>query len=48
MQTLEQYRAFAEECERLAKQTEDEHYRKVLRGMAKEWIKLAEEADEEN
>ena len=45
MQTPEQYRAFAEECECLAKQTEDEHHRKVLREMAKEWIKLAEEAD---
>jgi hypothetical protein len=48
MQTPEQYRAFAEECERLAKQTEDEHYRKVLGEMAKEWIKLAEEADGED
>jgi hypothetical protein len=47
MLTPEQYRAFAEECERLAKQTEDEHYRKALREMAKEWIKLVE-ADEED
>ena len=47
MQTPQQFRAFAEGCERLAKQTKDEHYQKVLREMAKEWIKLAEEASGE-
>ena len=45
MQTPDQYRMFAEECDKLAEQTKDEHYRNVLREMAKEWIKLAEQTD---
>jgi hypothetical protein len=45
METPDQYRMFAEECDKLAEQTENEHYRNVLREMAKEWIKLAEQTD---
>lgn len=40
-----QYREFAEECLRLAKQAKDEHQREILTEMAKAWSKLAEEAD---
>jgi hypothetical protein len=37
-----QYREFAEECLRLAKQAKDEHQRKILKEMAEAWIKLTE------
>jgi hypothetical protein len=42
-----QYREFAEECLRLAKQANDERHRKILKEMAEVWSKLAEEADRE-
>ena len=42
-----QYREFAEECLRLAKQAKDEHQRKILKQMAEAWIKLAKAADKE-
>ena len=48
MNTSDQYREFAEECARLAKQTKDQHNQMVLEQMAKEWIKLADEADKED
>jgi hypothetical protein len=43
--SLTQYREFAEECRRLAKQVIDERHRKILREMAEVWSKLADEAD---
>ncbi len=45
MTSSTQYREFAEECVRLAKQAKDEHQREILKEMAKAWSKLAEEAD---
>jgi hypothetical protein len=48
MKTSDQYRDFAEECVRLAKQTKDQHNQMVLEQMAKEWIKLADKADKED
>jgi hypothetical protein len=45
MKASDQYRYFAEECARLANQAKDQHNRKVLEQMAKEWIVLADEAD---
>jgi hypothetical protein len=48
MKASDQYRNFAEECACLAEQTNDQHYKKVLEQMAKEWISLADEADKED
>jgi hypothetical protein len=42
METAAQYRLFAEECERLAKQPGNESYRQVLIEMAAEWRTLAQ------
>lgn len=42
METADQYRSFAEECDRLAKQAIDERHRKVLKEMAVEWRRLAQ------
>jgi hypothetical protein len=47
MQTSNQYRDFAEECERLAEKAETEkEHRRVLKEMAETWRQLANEADE--
>lgn len=46
METPTQYRKFAEECERLAKQARAAHHRKVLEEMAKVWRELADGADQ--
>ncbi len=40
-----QYREFAEECRRLAKQVTDERHKKILKEMAEVWNKLGEAAD---
>jgi len=45
--SITQYREFAEECLRLAKQANDERHRKILKEMAEEWSKLAKEPDKE-
>ena len=45
MQTPTQYETFAEECDRLAKETKAERHRMALKEMAEAWRKLAEEAD---
>lgn len=45
MHTPTQYRVFAEECDRLAKQAMAERHRVVLKEMAKTWRELAEETD---
>ncbi len=45
METPAQYREFAEECDRLARQTEKEGHRKILEEMAETWRKLAAETD---
>jgi hypothetical protein len=46
MHARTQYRAFAEECDRLAKQAMAERHRVVLKEMAETWRELAEEARE--
>ncbi len=45
MRSSEQYRQFAEECLRLAKQTNNGNHRQVLEEMAKAWSTLAEDAE---
>ncbi len=45
METSTEYRRFAEECRRLAKNVETERHRKILLEMAEAWEKLAEEDD---
>lgn len=45
METPTQFRKFAEECDRLAKQASAAHHRKVLEEMAKVWRELADGAD---
>jgi len=45
MDTLTQYREFAETCERLAMQEKFEHRRDVLMEMAQVWRQLADEPD---
>jgi hypothetical protein len=47
MKTSDQYREFAEECGRLAKETNIERHRKMLEEMAAEWRRLAAEVDKE-
>jgi hypothetical protein len=42
METAAQYRLFAEECERLAKESGNERRRALLEEMAKEWRELAQ------
>ena len=44
LETSAQYREFAEECDRLAKQVETDDHRKTLEEMAEAWSKLADEA----
>jgi hypothetical protein len=45
METPAQYRKFADECDRLAKQARAAQHRKVLEEMAEVWRQLAEGAD---
>ena len=45
MRTIAEYRKFAEECDRLAKEAQIEQQRKALREMAAAWRKLADEAE---
>ena len=40
-----EYLQFAEECDRLAKETEAERHRMALKEMAEAWRKLAKEPD---
>jgi hypothetical protein len=44
-ETSAQYREFAEECDRLAKQAKTDGERKTLEEMAKAWRMVAAEAD---
>ena len=43
---MQTYLEFAEECDRLAKETEVERHRIALKEMAEAWQKLAEELEE--
>ncbi len=45
MQSSKEYRKFAEECDRLARNAKMEHHRKILKEMAEAWKKLADEDD---
>jgi hypothetical protein len=45
METSTQYREFAKECDRLAKEAKTEQHRKVLEEIAKAWRKLAAEQE---
>jgi hypothetical protein len=45
MQSSKEYRKFAEECDRLARNAKTEHHRKILKEMAEAWKKLADEDD---
>lgn len=45
MRNADEYRKFAEQCERLAQGAKAEHHRAILREMAATWRKLADEAE---
>jgi hypothetical protein len=45
METSAQYREFAEECGRLAKQAKTDDHRKILEEMAEAWRTVAAEAE---
>jgi hypothetical protein len=47
METSTQYRRFAQECRRLAREAKTERHRKIMEEMARAWDRLASEADEE-
>jgi hypothetical protein len=44
METSQDYRKFAEECRRLAKEVENGEHKRVLEQMAEAWLRLAREA----
>ncbi len=46
MQPSTEYRLFAEQCERLAENVKTERHRKMLKGMAEAWRKVAEEEED--
>jgi hypothetical protein len=48
MKPSTQYREFADECDRLAKETSDPRHKKVLEEMGRAWRELADEADQKN
>jgi hypothetical protein len=45
MKDADQYRTYAEECERLARSAQAEHERQILLEMARTWRILAEESE---
>jgi hypothetical protein len=47
METGTEYRRFAQECRRLARDAQTERHRKIMEDMARAWDQLATEADEE-
>jgi hypothetical protein len=48
METSAQYREFAEQCDRLAKQAKTDDHRKILEEMAEAWRIVAAEADKKH
>ncbi len=48
MRSSEQYRQFAEECLRLAKQVNNGNHRQVLEEMAEAWSTLAEDGEKKD
>jgi hypothetical protein len=47
MGTATEYRRFAQECRRLARDAQTERHRKIMEDMARAWDTLATEVDEE-
>jgi len=47
METSTEYRRFAQECRRLARDAKTERHRNIMQEMARAWEQLAKEADEE-
>jgi hypothetical protein len=47
METSTEYRRFAQECRRLAREAKTERHRKIMEEMAQAWERLAKEADRE-
>ena len=47
METSTEYRRFAQECRRLARDAKTERHRNIMQEMARAWDQLAKEADEE-
>ena len=47
METSTEYRRFAQECDRLAREAKTERHRKIMEDMAGAWDKLAQEAERE-
>ena len=47
METATEYRRFAQECRRLARDAKTERHRKIMEDMARAWDKLAQEAERE-
>jgi hypothetical protein len=47
METSTEYRRFAQECRRLARDAKTERHRNIMEDMARAWDQLAKEADGE-
>ena len=47
METSTEYRRFAQECHRLAREAKTERHRKIMQEMAQAWERLAKETDGE-
>jgi hypothetical protein len=47
METSTEYRRFAQECRRLAREAKTERHRKIMEDMAGAWDRLAKEAEPE-
>jgi hypothetical protein len=48
MGTTAQYKAFAEECDRLAEEVKYRRHKQILQEMAQAWRQLAEDEDGKN
>jgi len=48
METSQEFREFAKECDRLAEEVETENQRRILKEMAVAWRKVAEEDERNN
>jgi hypothetical protein len=48
METSQDYRKFAEECRRLAREAKDVEHKRVLEHMAEAWLRLAREAQQKD
>jgi len=45
METSTEYRRFAQECQRLAREAKTERHRQIMEEMAQAWERLAKETD---